>query len=254
MPGSAATSTAIAAITLFALLFIAHPAQANSTLPSVKTETFNYALKWGLMLVGNATLESRCNDDTRSFRLEGSSTWYVDLLFPVRTSVNSTCTKDYGQALSYSKRYREGDRLRSFNVSFDREDNLARRKDRVNKINSVLPFNRDLLDPLSVFFAFRRGRPGQNLIIPVCDGIRMVWGKAEYIGQGELSVPAGDFSALHYKVDLGDVDGIFFTRDYTPYEVWVSNDKQRLPLKLEAPIRIGPYTGTLTGVLCDTNQ
>lgn len=215
-------------------------------------EIFRYALKWGLLRVGNATLESHSNNKRCTFKLKAWSTWYVDLFFPVKTTVNSTCSPDRERSYSYLKNYQEDIKVRNFKVNFDWKGLLIHRRDLINGVNSVRPLRNKILDPLSVFFAFRNGSTNKNLIRIVSDGIRIVRGKAEFVGHEEIKIPFGKFQALHYRVDLGDVDGIFFTRDYTPYDVWISDDTDRLPLKLEAPIKIGPYTGTLTGLLYAT--
>lgn len=250
-------------IVSLALILSSLPAIAGSTAtyeecsaskqqPLYKNEEFKFVLKWGLMRVGNATLSHLYDSHEHSFELQASSNWLVDLIFPVKTYIKSTCSSDFERSFTYSKNYIENDRERNFTVEFDWKNKKVSRFNRLKNSTKNSTLKNVVIDPLSVFFVFRMGPKNRDMTRIVSDGQRLVLGKAKFIEKEFISVPFGKFESMHYQIDLGSVDGIFFTRNYTPYEVWVSNDQSKIPLKIEAPIRIGPFSGTLTGSLYKT--
>mgnify|MGYP002735142053 CR=1 FL=1 len=60
-----------------------------------------------------------------------------------------------------------------------------------------------------------------------------------YIGREEKRIRnQGKFKALRFECQLGTTEGYSFT-DGTIFTLWISDDRNKIPLSIESPVRIG---------------
>ena len=108
----------------------------------------------------------------------------------------------------------------------------------------VMDINSESLDAISLFFRLRSEDSksftvGQertlNMVLP--DTIRYL--KYRFLGNDIKRVRRfGKFKALKFACELGSSEEFSFT-DGTEFTVWISDDKNKIPLHIESAVRVG---------------
>ena len=56
----------------------------------------------------------------------------------------------------------------------------------------------------------------------------------------------GRFRTLKFECQLGTTEGYSFT-DGTVFTIWISDDRNKIPLYIESPVRIGSIQAYISG-------
>lgn len=107
------------------------------------------------------------------------------------------------------------------------------------------------MDPVSLYFnlrseaseSFREGE-SRRLEMVLEDTVRYL--EFRFIGREIKRVPKiGKFRTLKFKCQIGTSDGFSFT-DGTEFSIWITDDRNKFPVYLESPIRIGSICGYIS--------
>ncbi len=107
-----------------------------------------------------------------------------------------------------------------------------------------IPLTEQSMDAISLFFnmrsaspeSFREGEIG-TLEMLLEDTVRRI--NYRYICREQKKIRnMGKFPALKFECQLGTTEGYSFT-DGTTFTIWISDDKNKIPLAIESPVRIG---------------
>lgn len=235
---------------LLALLVLAAlpaaPARAQNA-----TEVLRFNMYWSGVPVGSSTLTARLDRDAsgqpvRRFELKCRSNVVVDLFCKVRDRLASVAAPDFSRSLAYNKSLREGSERRRFAVDMDFEPRRCLRRNLPSNRTRTQAVPPNVLDPLSVFYAFRqRFKEGQErMAATVTDGLYTVEARARGLDAKPLDVPYGEFQARKVQICMPRVDGVFRASDPGCYFVWISTDG--LPLKIQARVRVAGFLGDLS--------
>lgn len=117
----------------------------------------------------------------------------------------------------------------------------------------TMPVKARDFDPVAHFFNLRN-QPGLNsmavgqrgrLNLVMIDTIRTI--EYRFLGREIIDAPAtGPVRCLKFTCQLAPGDAESF-EDGTDFFVWISDDKNRIPIYLETPIKVGRVQATLTG-------
>ena len=108
----------------------------------------------------------------------------------------------------------------------------------------TVPLTAQSMDAISLFFnmrsmegdQFKEGEIG-TLEMVLEDTVRRI--NYRYIGREEKRIRnQGKFKALRFECQLGTTEGYSFT-DGTIFTLWISDDRNKIPLSIESPVRIG---------------
>lgn len=108
------------------------------------------------------------------------------------------------------------------------------------------------MDPIALFFNlrsaqaedFREGEPA-TLRMVLQDTIRDL--RFRYLGRETKKIRnMGRFRTLKFECELGSTEEFSFT-DGTVFTIWISDDRNKIPLYIESPVRIGSIQGYLSG-------
>lgn len=108
----------------------------------------------------------------------------------------------------------------------------------------TLPLTEQSMDAISLFFnmrtaeaeAFNEGEYG-TLEMLLEDTVRRI--NYRYLGREVKKIRnQGKFRALKFECQLGTTEGYSFT-DGTVFTLWISDDRNKIPLSIESPVRIG---------------
>lgn len=107
-------------------------------------------------------------------------------------------------------------------------------------------------DPIALFFTLRSAeaedfREGEfaTLQMVLQDTIRPL--HYRYLGREVKKIRnVGRFRTLKFECELGTTEGFSFT-DGTIFTIWISDDRNKIPLYIESPVRIGSIQAYISG-------
>lgn len=141
----------------------------------------------------------------------------------------------------------------TYNYDWDRKVVHTRWSSRKNPFQEKsMPLSEVSMDPISLFFTlrsseasdFRVGEPGA-LEMVLQDTVRVL--RYRYLGPEVKKIRnIGRFRTLKFECQLGTTEGYSFT-DGSIFIIWISDDRNKIPLYIESPVRIGSINAYITG-------
>ncbi len=242
------------AVVLLCLLPLASPAaglEAPPLLSDLAGERLAFRVRWGVIPAADAVLEVRAaGGGTLILEAEARTLPYINWIYPVKSRIASAVVPPLPTVFRYTKDAREGWKpSRKVVVRFDPEAGIAAyaRSDGKRKTLRVPP---GVQDPLSVFFAYRtRPVPDDGEVrFDITDGKKVVAGRVRVLGREEVRTPAGTFSAVKVEPIIRGIGGIFKKSSGARIFVWLTDDRRRMPVKLESEVVVGSFTAELVSV------
>lgn len=150
---------------------------------------------------------------------------------------------------------REGDYTFRSSYRYDWTDSVvhtrwrSRQKPERQKQMTLTP---ESMDAIALFFNlrsanaedFRVGEPA-TLQMVLQDTIRHL--RYRYLGREQKRIRnMGRFRTLKFECQLGTTEGYSFT-DGTVFTIWISDDRNKIPLYIESPVRIGSIQAYISG-------
>jgi hypothetical protein len=220
----------------------------SNTLPA--KETLYYSIDWRLFTAGKARVELATTPQPRSglqTNLHLESTGIVSKLFKVVDDYSANMSSAYC-AQSLQMTTQEGSRQRETRITFDAESKKANYLERDRARNNAVVLSQEIEIPSCVhdvlgglfFIRTLNLEPGQSTQIPVSDGKKSVMVKVEAQAREDVKTPEGTFKTIRYEVYL--FDGVLYRRS-AHVNVWVSDDRRRLPVQIR--VRMTFTIGTI---------
>lgn len=136
----------------------------------------------------------------------------------------------------------EGGYTKDLEIDFDHEQHLAHVNDKKNKIKGTFNIKKNTQDILSAFYFLRTYYPDKKMIVGEEFDINMFFDnenyhfKLKFIGREMLSTKFGKINCIKFRpvVQSGRV-----FKEQEGVTLWVSDDKNRIPLKVKADLAIG---------------
>jgi hypothetical protein len=203
----------------------------------------------GKVTAGIATLEveqsAKQVDGRNVYHLvgEGHTKGAFNWFYKVADRFESFMDEEYLFSWSFIRRTREGDYKYSDDVKFNQYSGTAL-STRANK--KIPPGTQDVL---SAFYYTRtldlsNLGPGQNVPVIFYLDDSLYVSQIQFVGKEEVITDLGRFRCLRFKpmVATGNV----FSQPY-PMDVWVTDDKNRLPVLAKSAVIVGSVKLELTG-------
>jgi hypothetical protein len=211
--------------------------------PFGEGEYLLFAIQYGLIYAGDATLEVRSVAE-----LNGRSAYHLvsvartnktfDVVYKVRDRHESYMDTEMLHTLRFEKHLREGKFRRDKEVDFDQLNHLAIYPDR----NVGIPPNTQ--DFISAFYFIRTIplEPGQAVWMPNhSDGKNYpIFVKA--LRRERIEVPAGEFDCLVIEPVL-ETSAIF--ENTGKLTIWLTDDNVRMPVLMRSKVVVGSFEATL---------
>lgn len=231
-------------ILLFLILTLGVSAQP---FPEIRNDAFSvgeklkYKIKYGFMTAAEAVLEvnegKKEVNGRKTYHLvaSGKTTSGFDFFMRVRNRYDSYIDQSQLMPYMFTENIREGNYKRNSYVNFDH----AKKKVITNK--GIYPIPANTLDVISAFYYsrcvdVRDLRKGDKFKLEyfLDDGVYPL--TVEYIGKETITTESGTFDCIKFSPELQP--GRVFRKDSKMY-LWISNDANRIPLKVEVEILIG---------------
>ncbi len=211
--------------------------------PFDEGELLIFAIQYGLIYAGDATLEVR-NVAT----LESGKAYHIistartnrafDKIFKVRDRHDSFMHYEHLYSLSFEKHLREGKFKRDEKVVFDQKRHMAIYPDR------EVPIPPNTQDFLSALYYGRTLmlEPGQAIAMANHTGGKNYPIFIKVLRRERVTVPAGTFDCLVIEPVL-QTSSIFESKG--KLTIWLTDDKLKMPVMLRSKVVIGAFEAVL---------
>ena len=224
---------------------------AEKDFPFYPGEKLTFQLKWTFVPAGEGVLEIlpiKTINGVKAYHfvMTARSNSFVDCFYKVRDRIDAYTNIEMTHTILYKKKQREGKTQRDVVVDFDWDNNKARYSTPENAREPI-----DLLtgsfDPLSAFYYIRLFDLKKKLVIerPVSDGKKCIIGKAFVIKKETLKLAIGTYDTYLIEPEIKHVGGVFEKSKNAKIQVWVTADKQRMPVKIKSKVVVGSFVGEL---------
>lgn len=211
--------------------------------PFGEGEKFTFAIQYGLIYAGDATLEIRniaVIDSVKTYHIISTARTNraFDVVFKVRDRVESFMDFDNLFSLRFEKHLREGKFKRDERVEFDQREHIAVYPDK------TVPIPPNTQDFLSALY-YARTLPleeGQAISMANHSGGKNYPIYVKVHGRERVSVPAGDFDCLVVEPVL-QTSSIFEHKG--KLTIWVTDDTLRMPVLMRSKVVIGAFEAVL---------
>ena len=207
---------------------------------------FHYDIKWGFLKVGEAEMivEEIAPEepgDLKFILLIRTTSW-ADTFYRVRNRIESTTDATITKSLRYTKKQQEGGRKREIEVTFDWDKNEAQYSNYGEAIPPI-QIDDDCHDPFSVLFAYRLKEfiIGEHIQIPVTDGKKSIVSDIMVTERERIKVKAGRFDCVRVRPDIKDLGGVFSKSKDSSMDLWFSDDKHKLIVKMTSSVSVGSF-------------
>lgn len=235
---------------LFLLSALAAPAHAGlrRNYPYGPGEKLVYDIHWTFVYAGRATLEVMENTEVkgepaRHFRATARTSEFVDNFYKVRDSIDSWTDMAVNRTLKFHQVQREGDYEKDTILDmFWPEMKLDLYGLQGFKGSLALPG--DVLDPLSILYAFRSHPLFADRVIEglVTDGRKIAPGRGVVVGRELVETDLGEFDCFKVVPDTRDIGGVFKKSPDARIEIWFTADERRIPVKVKSKVVVGHFT------------
>ncbi|WP_100613495.1 DUF3108 domain-containing protein [Confluentibacter citreus] len=142
----------------------------------------------------------------------------------------------------------EGGYTKDIEIDFDQVNNKAYNNDKKNKVKTVFDTKPNIQDMVSTFYYLRNRIDVQNIKIGEEFKVDMffdeeIYGfKLKYLGEETIQTDFGKIKTLKFRPSV--MAGRVFKEEES-LTLWVSNDKNKVPLRIKADLRIGSLRADL---------
>ncbi len=211
--------------------------------PYGEGELLTFAIQYGLIYAGDATLEIRNIaefDSTRAYHIisTAKTNGAFDRIFKVRDRHDSFMDFDNLYSLSFEKHLREGKFKRDVKVVFDQKEHIAVYPDKrvpippnTQDFLSALYYARTLNLGVGQAIAMANHTDGKNYPIFI-----------KVIRRERVKVPAGEFDCLVVEPVL-QTSAIFENKG--KLTIWVTDDTVKMPVLLRSKVVVGAFEAVL---------
>lgn len=212
----------------------------------VKGERLHYKIAFSSGLTGSvkggeATLSVKPStvrvgaNDTYLASLNGATTGVIEWFYQVENKYETFIDVNSGSPVMYRQSVRENKYKSSDTVYFDQNRNVATYK---NKKISIPDNTHDFV---SMIYYVRsidvsKMKKGDVFTIPFFTSDKVIMSKVVYDGIEQKNVNNKPVNCYAFKPQVGK--GKVFNQDY-PATIWISTDSKRLPMLIEARMKVG---------------
>lgn len=216
-------------------------------------EWFRFKMSYsGWMKAGNATLSVKEGviDNKAVYHVVGKgwTTGAIKWVFKVKDRYESYFDKTTLMPYKFIRNIHEGGHTKDIEIKFDQDNNKAYIHNKKYKKKSVIDTKPNVQDMVSMFYYLRNKIDPTSLKIG--DEIRSDmffdeenYGfKIKYLGEETISTEFGKVKSLKFRPYV--MAGRVFKEEES-LTLWVSNDKNKMPLRIKADLAIGSLRADL---------
>ena len=209
-------------------------------------EWFRFRIHYGMFNASFATLEVKETslDNQSVFHVvgKGKSTGLLHLFFKVKDNYETYIHKDSGSPLRFIRKIDEGGYTKDIQIDFDHDTNTALVFNKKHNEKKSYVVKENVHDMLSSFYYLRNNLNVDNLDHGEMMTLNMFFDnenhefKLKFLGREVIKTKMGNIAALKFKPYV--LAGRVF-KEKESLTMWVSDDDNRMPLKIQADLAVG---------------
>lgn len=233
--------------------FIAQSQNENSAF-SVG-EWLKFRMHYGFLNASYATLQvnSATINDKPVYHVvgHGETTGVASWFFNVDDTYESYFDKNDGKPYRFVRKINEGGYTKDVEINFDYKESKAELNDRKNKKKLNFTLQDNIQDLISAFYYLRNNYKTEDLEVGKAITLKMLYDddgvfnfKLKYLGKEVVNTKYGKVECLKFR-PLVQSGRVF--KEQESLSLWVSNDKNRIPIRIKADLAVGAIKADLDG-------
>ncbi len=240
----------IIAIVVFFTVFNVFSQEAFNT-----GEFFKFRIHYGVVNAGYATLEVkdavRDNKKVHHVVGKGYTTGMTKFFFKVDDLYESYFDKVTGKPYQFVRKIDEGGYTKNQEGFFNQDNNTVTVKDYKHKSTKTFTVTENVQDIVSTFYYLRNHpkvsslKVGESITVDMFFDDEVTKFKLKFIGKEDITTKFGTVSSMIFRpyVQAGRV-----FKEEESLTVWISNDDNRIPLRIKASLAVGSLKADLEEV------
>lgn len=228
--------------------------------PAVQTESafqegewFKFEMSYsGFLKAGNATLN--VNDTTLNGKNvyhvvgKGWTTGAIKWFFKVKDRYESYFDKETGRPYKFIRKIDEGGHTKDIEINFDHENKKAEVHNKKHKEVKTISTEQDVQDMVSMYYYLRNNinveslKEGDEIKTNMFFDEENYGFKLKYLGRETIKTEFGKVKTLKFRPYV--MAGRVFKEEES-LTLWVSADKNKVPLKIKADLAVGSLRADL---------
>lgn len=244
-------SRQILMLTACILMIFILPASGNSEeVKFYPGEKMTFEVRWSFIVAAETTLEVLPSEDldgtpSLHFVYTAKTSPFVDNFYKVRDRIESWTDTGLKKSLLYKKRH-EKKTVKEVTVQFDWNKFEARQIKNGN-ITDTVTIEENTFDPLSVFYAFRVGRPDEHNCIKInlTDGKKVILANAKLLEKQKITIAEKSYDTILVEPEIEGISGVFQKTRNSSMQIWITDDNKRIPVRIKSRVTVGSFIADL---------
>ncbi|WP_127137356.1 DUF3108 domain-containing protein [Flagellimonas oceanensis] len=238
------------------LLLLAMPVMGQSSRPAFKPgEWLKFRIHYGILNASYATLHltSKTLDDIPVYHVvgKGKTTGFASIFFKVDDTYESYFGQEYGKPYKFIRKIDEGGYTKDIEIEFDYEKDKALLIDNKNGTKQNFPIHDQIQDLISASYFLRSNynleefEVGESIDLDMLfddDGVFRF--QLKYLGKEIIRTKFGKVECLKFR-PLVQSGRVF--KEKESLTLWVSNDWNKIPIRIKADLAVGSLKADLDG-------
>lgn len=216
-------------------------------------EWFKFKMSYsGFLKAGNATLtvkDSKLNNkDVYHVVGKGWTTGMIKWFFKVKDRYESYFDKQTIKPYKFVRNIDEGGHTKDIEIEFDQKNNKAHVNDKKHKKKTIIDTKPNIQDMVSTYYYLRNNidirtlKVGDEFKVDMFFDEETYGFKLQYLGEETISTDFGKIEALKFRPYV--MAGRVFKEEES-LTLWVSKDKNKVPLRIKADLAVGSLRADL---------
>ena len=243
-------------ITYTLCLLFAISASAQNPRPAFKPgEWLKFRIHYGFLNASYATLhltsETLNNVPVYHVVGEGKTTGFASIFFKVDDTYESYFNRENGRPYKFIRKIDEGGYTKDIEIDFDYKQDKAVLMDHKNRTQQNFTINNQIQDLISASYFLRSNynleefKEGESIDLDMLfddDGVFKF--QLKYLGKEILRTKFGKVECLKFR-PLVQSGRVF--KEKESLTLWVSNDWNKIPIRIKADLAVGSLKADLDG-------
>jgi len=218
-------------------------------------EWLKFRMHYGWLNASIATLQVKSAkiDGVPTYHVvgKGKTTGLASVFFKVDDTYESYFGKKDGRPYRFIRKIDEGGYTKDIEINFDHKNSKAVLNDKKNNKKIDFTLQDSVQDLLSAFYYLRNNYRLEDLVQGESITLNMLYDddgifpfKLKYLGKEVLKTKFGKVECLKFRpyVQSGRV-----FKEQESLSLWVSNDKNKIPVRIKADLAVGSIKADLDG-------
>jgi hypothetical protein len=218
-------------------------------------EWLKFRIHYGILNASYATLQVKSNhlDGVPVYHVvgNGKTTGFASIFFKVDDTYESFFDKKDGRPYKFIRKIDEGGYTKDIEVNFNYEKDIAVLNDKKKDKKFNFTIQEDIQDLVSAFYFLRNNYKVEDLVEGESIQLNLLYDddgvfkfKLKYLGKEVLKTKYGKVECLKFRpyVQSGRV-----FKEQESLSLWVSNDNNRIPIRIQAELSVGSIKADLDG-------